>query len=105
MEIKFGEIFEYDGVKLKVVESKDRTCGDCYFRNYECCNIKCIPLERKDKKNVVFQMVDYNNSTDGISCYLELQRKFNFLKEIADEYPGKTIDYIIEQIKTRMDEN
>ena len=64
-----GDIFEYQGVTLQVVEScgiscKGCTaiqhwCNDCYF--YEifgpCDTILCSRIERKDNKDVIFKKV------------------------------------------------
>ena len=72
---EIGDIFEYQGVTLQVVEScgiscKDCTaiqhcsaiqhcCNDCYF--YEifgpCDTILCSHIERKDHKDVIFKKV------------------------------------------------
>ena len=68
---EIGDIFEYQGVTLQVVEScgiscKSCTaiqhcCNDCYF--YEifgpCDTILCSRIERKDHKDVIFKK--YNN--------------------------------------------
>ena len=66
---EIGDIFEYQGVTLQVIEScgvscKDCTaiqhcCNDCYF--YEifgpCDTILCSRIERKDHKDVIFKKV------------------------------------------------
>ena len=55
---KIGEIFDYKGVKLKVVESDDY-CSECYFNlSYADCikpkNVdKCY--NRSDGKKVIFK--------------------------------------------------
>lgn len=59
MERKIGEVFEYQGKKLKVVETKDSTCYNCYFANRDCEKTKkvlgaCIRERRTDKKPVIF---------------------------------------------------
>lgn len=50
-------------ITLEVVESED--CKGCYFAdldfdiNIDCCkNIKCGSSKRKDKKNVIFKLVE-----------------------------------------------
>lgn len=60
MERKVGEIFEYEGIKLEVVETEDFSCHDCYFLDlrYKCHQQLCMPCLRKDRKNVVFQLVE-----------------------------------------------
>lgn len=58
MERKIGEVFDYKGVKLKVVEADDY-CNECYFNlSYTCCtkpkNVdKCY--NRSDGKKVIFK--------------------------------------------------
>lgn len=58
MERKIGEVFDYKGVKLKVVESDDY-CSECYFNlSYAQCtkpkNVdKCY--NRSDGKKVIFK--------------------------------------------------
>ena len=63
MERKIGEEFEYNGVRLKVVESF--YCNHCYFRdkreNEECCISEhilvsgpCSKRKREDGKSVQF---------------------------------------------------
>ena len=59
MERKIGEVFEYQGKKLKVLETKDSTCYNCYFANRDCEKTKkvlgeCIRERRTDKKPVIF---------------------------------------------------
>lgn len=57
-----GEIFEYNGVKLKVVEGD--TCRGCYFRfEIQCIyplNVRghCGASDRVDRKNVKFKLID-----------------------------------------------
>ena len=102
MERKIGEVFEFNGVRLQAVEAKDLTCNSCYFSNYKCCYIKCMPLERKDKKNVMFKKFDCNITIDEILSRVELRKKLCVLKEVANEYSGKTIDNIIVQIESRI---
>lgn len=36
--------------------------------------------------------------------WLELNKQLHVLREVADEYPGKTIDNIIVQIEARLKE-
>lgn len=60
MERKVGEIFEYEGIKLEVVETEDFSCHGCYFLTLrrECSKQLCMRYNRKDKKNVVFKSVE-----------------------------------------------
>nr|DAD97712.1 MAG TPA: hypothetical protein [Podoviridae sp. ctrTt13] len=61
-EIKIGEIFKHEGVKLIV--RKSVTLGDCrrcFFGkkgNVACGGPKCIAYERKDKNYVYFEKVE-----------------------------------------------
>ena len=57
MERKIGEIFEYEGKKLKVVEAS-HGCDGCFFKR-KCRDglavaVTCAPGDRTDKKFVVF---------------------------------------------------
>lgn len=65
MERKIGEVFEYDGKKLRVIEEPFDTCDGCYFNGKVCQeasilkiigNCGCIIL-RKDKINIIFKEV------------------------------------------------
>ena len=60
MERKVGEIFEYNDKKLKVVETENFSCHGCYFLDlrYKCHQQLCMRFIRKDKKNVVFKLVE-----------------------------------------------
>lgn len=63
MERARGEVFEFEGKKLKVVEGYLR-CKECFFYNIPCpclvfINIrgKCTEESREDEKNVYFVRV------------------------------------------------
>lgn len=70
MEHKVGEVFEFDGVKLRV-ETSDYPwiCGDCFFVECEiqCCTVdeigECIDICRTDKTNVKFIKVKEDDKT------------------------------------------
>ena len=60
-EREIGEVFEYEGKKLKVVETKISTCHNCYFsdRDCDCENTRkvlreCTIERRTDHKPVIF---------------------------------------------------
>ena len=63
MERKVDEIFYFNGVKLKVVDIKDKFyCDECYFYHFGFC-VKnkgmigdCTFNHRKDKTNVIFKI-------------------------------------------------
>ena len=62
MERKIGEVFEHDGVRLKVVEvetMEESPCGGCFFDNWlRICDISvlgyCLGENRTDKTDVKF---------------------------------------------------
>lgn len=56
-----GDVFEFEGHKLKVVKSKNSACFGCYFNTIAECkhqNIKnigtCYKGDRSDKNYVIF---------------------------------------------------
>lgn len=59
-ERKVGEVFEYQGKKLKVVETAENFCFDCYFFNGINCQRtereggECSDSKRADYKPVIF---------------------------------------------------
>ena len=60
MERKIGEVFEYEGKKLKVVETAKNLCFDCYFfdgvncqKTFRECG-KCEQGARSDYKPIIF---------------------------------------------------
>lgn len=60
-ERKVGEVFEYEGRKLKVMEETDG-CTGCYFREYSCHNHKiigeCLYSKRSNNKGVFIDITD-----------------------------------------------
>ena len=60
MERKIGEVFEYEGKKLQVVETANNLCFDCYFFDGVNCQRtereggECSDLKRADYKPVIF---------------------------------------------------
>ena len=58
-EIKVGEIFDFQGKKLRVEEDlSDDDCKDCFGNIWNCDTLCtkfcCISEERSDKTSVVF---------------------------------------------------
>ena len=59
-ERKIGEVFEFEGKKLKVVQTEGSTCYNCYFANRDCdCDTRkvlgaCLSETRTDNKPVIF---------------------------------------------------
>ena len=81
MEHKIGEIFEYNGVKLKV-EKSIIGCRDCHFLHVTYCENNsnceaCNYLERKDQTNVIFVKVkdNTNNNKDMETRNIKLDLK------------------------------
>jgi hypothetical protein len=59
MERQIGEEFEFNEVKLKVVENKNGLCGNCYLNRGGCYIFDiyfgyCFKKNRKDNKHVKF---------------------------------------------------
>ena len=72
MERAVGEIFDFNGVRLRVKEAEKRySCNGCYFKKYlnSCldeesvrnCMNRCCGIGRSDGKNVVFVEVKDKN--------------------------------------------
>ena len=60
-ERKVGEIFEFEGVKLQVVEIGicDSNCRGCYFY-YNCSGSVtnlCIHSKRSDHKDIIYKKI------------------------------------------------
>jgi hypothetical protein len=53
-EIKVGEVFEHESVKLECVKDGRFKCRQCYFRSSDCELIMCRDSERKDGEDVFF---------------------------------------------------
>lgn len=67
MNRKIGETFNFKGVSLQVMESRDGSCERCFFWTHEFpCrdeddrNItgQCVDFRRIDQKDVVFVKVE-----------------------------------------------
>ncbi len=61
-ERQVGEVFEYDGVKLKVREKAVfEGCHDCYFNSkpfyFGCIKAVCLYSGRSDGQNVLFEEI------------------------------------------------
>ncbi|MGN1216731.1 MAG: DUF6378 domain-containing protein [Phocaeicola sp.] len=70
MERKVGEIFEYDGKILQVIEDRFNVCEECYFANEGDCADHldtigfCVRTNRKDRCDVVFKEIKDINEDD-----------------------------------------
>ena len=78
-ERKVGEVFEYEGRKLKVMEETDG-CTGCYFREYSCHNHKiigeCLYSRRSNNKGVIFIDIT-DESANKPQMQEESQQKLN----------------------------
>lgn len=61
LERPIGDVFKFEGVKLKVVKTIHCLCNGCYFSENDRCNINtpkiagiCNKEDRKDKNFVIF---------------------------------------------------
>ena len=111
MERKIGEIFEYEGKKLQVIEDSFDTCNGCYFDKEKNCRDlldirgKCGSFEREDKHYVSFiefkDIVEENKSilseaediVNGIrqSDYGDANESFSRIATIASVMTGKEL--------------
>lgn len=86
-ERKVGEVFEYEGRKLKVMEETDG-CTGCYFREYSCHNHRiigeCLYSKRSNNKGVIF--IDITDESTNNPQPQEEPQKLN-LCEILKNCP------------------
>ena len=89
-ERRIGEVFEYEGKKLKVVEGENE-CDKCYFYNKIYCTRidriagACLMSRRIDNKSVRFVEVTEEHETQQA----EQPQKLNLCKLLKD-CPGGT---------------
>lgn len=81
MERAIGEVFDFDGIKLRVIEEPFDTCDGCYFNGKVCQeasilkiigNCGCIIL-RKDKINIIFKEVKDMDEENNKSILAEAE--------------------------------
>ena len=80
---EIGEKFSYKGSIAEVTEATDYLCRECIFKN-ECSNARCcIPLSRKDEKNIIFKPIELQsdkpknlNKTSLLAILLKLGADF-----------------------------
>ena len=86
MERKVGEIFEYEGHKLKVVEEVGTECHKCFLFSRDCksSDIRgaCWKNDRTDNKSVIFVEV----KDEQLQQQAEQSQELN-LCEILKNYP------------------
>ena len=46
-EYKISDTLIYEGIRLKVVEDLERSCGNCYFYKIDKCNSKSMVMPRR----------------------------------------------------------
>ena len=89
-ERKVGEVFEYEGRKLKVMEETDG-CTGCYFREYSCHNHRiigeCLYSKRSNNKGVIF--IDITDESSNKPQPQEESQKLN-LCEVLRHCPKGT---------------
>lgn len=100
LERKIGETFEYQGHKLKVMESEDG-CTGCYLEDCLCRNNRiigeCISYRRNDKKSVIF--VDITDEPEEQPQHEEQQDEEIEERKVGEifEYQGKKLK-VVEQV-------
>ena len=100
MERKIGEVFEYQGKKLKVVEAAKDLCFDCYFFDGVYCQRteqesgECSILKRDDYKSVIFvEVKDYQPQEQRDWAKVKYEKK----KEKFDPKTLKAYDKVLVQ--------
>ena len=112
MERKIGEIFEYEGKKLQVIEDPFDVCDGCYFDKEKNCRDlldirgKCGSFEREDKCYVSFvefkDIVEENKQSilseaeeivngSRHSDYGDARKSFGRIATIASVMTGKEL--------------
>ena len=90
MERKIGEVFEYRGKKLKVLEEPEHgSCKGCYFFEEDCGQIRslvgqCEHKKRSDYNDVIFAITDESEKQQ-----VEQPQELN-LREILKHCPQGT---------------
>ena len=94
-ERKVGEVFEYEGHKLKVVEDTDgRKCPKCFFYSRDCSLIRdvtgyCLKEKRIDRKGITFVEVNDEQPQEQTEQPKDEQPQLN-LCEILKNCPEGT---------------
>lgn len=114
---EIGEVFEFDGLRLKVLSSKEKYCADCALRDSGLCwKMACCSGQRRDRRNVCFvettepltkanHSVEANEMADITNAdYIRLKAQVAILKEVETVYAGQTIDSIIRQLEATVKE-
>lgn len=89
--LKIGERTTYKGISVRCVEYKDRS--ECIFAS-PCADFACEPSERADRTDVMF-VADHTP---------DINKDIETLERIAKEYPGRTIENIVNNLKERSKE-
>lgn len=112
---EIGEVFEYNGMRLKTLSSNNSDCDNCALNSSNWCDkIACAFNHRCDHNDVFFAettksltkgnhveetggMVDFFTNGD----YIRLKAQVAVLKEVRRDYAGQTIDSIIRQMEAK----
>ena len=98
VERKIGEVFRCATGDMVVCVKDEGMCKGCiHAKDRNCRQDKligvCSSHVRKDKTSVIFRKIDTDRTIADDIVILE---------RIAEEYPGKTINNIIAQLKSRL---
>lgn len=103
IERKIGEVFRCaTGDMVVCVKShQEASCRGCIYAHCACAMCGhddlsgiCSARKRKDGNDVIFMKIRKTSLANDIEL----------LERIAEEYPGKTIENIIAQLKSRLSE-
>ena len=108
MERKIGEVFESNGVRLRV-EKESSACKGCYFNGEDCQSDQILNITgncgndlRKDKMNVIFKEIKTENKSilseaeeivngSRHSDYGDAKESFSRIATIASVMTGKEL--------------
>ena len=98
-EPKIGERVQICFEVYEVVDNPDNTCMDCdlmLWRDDDCPHINiCDCNWRSDGKNVKFKLLYH---------WKPLSDLLDALRQVAEDYPGRTVENIIANIESRIKE-
>ena len=98
-EPKIGERVQICFEVYEVVDNPDNTCMDCdlmLWRDDDCPHINICDCNcRSDGKNVKFKLLYH---------WKPLSDLLDALRQVAEDYPGRTVENIIANIESRIKE-
>ena len=74
---KIDEVFEFEGMKLKVIKTGKTDCSNCYLQSHILCfnndieEMKCTSREREDKEDINYQRVYVYETPDNVMDYIK----------------------------------